>query len=264
MRDYALVNFPDPGPLRSSLASLVDSFAEVIRIVRRVVRLVYFSLLVIIILITTGPFILFTSSGTSNSRRGRACRVFAQILYLLIPALFAWVVAGVLSAAGATVADLCNTVHEYRDHLLGTNVESTDNVLIKSGFDCPEANATELKAQIDNTANSILESTFLRQSTRLILNMSADGLAESAQWSGGEVLQKFNCSATVEFVGRIETVACGSEGWSAIDGIFDLWLSFIVMAVLLNIALFINLFGVQVSRSLFIFGRGDDVVSSKF
>lgn len=163
------------------------------------------------------------------------------------------------SGVGAVGADLCEAIHEYRSVLMGTGTAKGSNPLIDSGFTCPEGvQVSLLKEHIENTATSLVQNELTKDTVQLLLNTSAEQLAEMARWSGEEVVRKLDCSEQISFSGRVEFVVCGAGHQSAIDGVYGLWVGSLGLALSLNAALFFSLFGMQVAGGILIW-EGNDV-----
>lgn len=251
MRDYAVSAYPDVVPLRSSLKSLIESITEVLDIIRKAVTIIYAVVLALLLLLSSAPLLLFTSDALP--KRARCARIFTQIVYLLLPALLAWLLVGVTSVVGAVVSDVCVSIHDYRAVLMSTGNASVNNPLVNSGFVCPDAILpSDLRSQIDDTSAAILQSQLATSTVELMLNTSAKGIIDSADWSADQIIRLLDCSMQIDFSGKLEFVVCGHEGQSAMEGIFDLWIGFLGLAIVLGFSLIITLFGVQVASSMFV------------
>lgn len=247
---FILSRYPDVTPLRTALQDLRDSILNVFNRVRRLVDIVYLVLLItIVILLVAIPLLRLA---TAKSTR-RFISVIAYIACLFIPTLLAWILVGILSAVGATVADICVSLSEYRMVLRNVAVEYAmrNNTFVKSGFTCPDGLTAEaLEQQIGDTALSVLQSDLARSSIQLLLSTPPELIAETAQWTSKQLPRYLDCSAQVNFTGKLEFVACGRDGLSAIDGIWNLWSCFIGLAVCLSIATLASLLGVHIMRFL--------------
>lgn len=245
---FMLERYPNVIPLREALSSVVNNLDEVFSTVRRIVGLVYSVLFAIMLILVSAPPLLRIATAHSSSR---ICSVVAYLLYLFVPSIVSWVLVGVLSAVGATVADVCTSLDVYRKVLRGTVAAPKDNAFVNSGFVCPNGLTGEsLKSQIDNTAKSILQSNLARSTVELLLSTPAEQIAETASWTSDQLPKYLDCDAQIRFSGQLEFVTCGKNGNSAIDGIWNLWVAFIGLAVCLSIAMFASLMGLQVMRVL--------------
>lgn len=246
---YIVERYPVVGPLRSALSTFRQNIIDVLDIIRRALDIVYLVLLVIILLLLSAPPLLHIAS---KNRSSRFCAISFYVIYLFVPALLAWVLVGVVSAVGAIVSDVCVSLSDYRDHLRGISISNTtENAFISSGFVCPGGiTGSELKTQIEDTAKSILQSDLAATTIERILNTSANEIAEAAKWSGKEVPRFVDCSAQVEFAGRLQLIACGRDSRSAVDGIVNMWVAFLGLSICLSIAMFASLTGINVLRAL--------------
>lgn len=247
---FVLSRYPDVSPLRSALQDLRDSLLDVFNSVRRLVGLVYIVLLITIaaLLIAIPALRVVTARSTKPW-----VSVAAYIVCLFVPTLVAWVLVGVLSAVGAVVADVCVSISEYRDVLrnVTSEFELRNNSFVKSGFTCPDGmSAEELEHKIGSTAVSVLQSDLARSTIQLLLSTPPERIAETADWTSKQLPRYLDCSAQVIFTGKLEFVACGRDGLSAIDGIWNLWSCFIGLAICLSIAMLASLLGVHVMRFL--------------
>lgn len=247
---FILSRYPDVAPLRMALQDLRDSILDVFNRVRRLVGIVYLGLLITITLLLVA--IPFLRLATAKSTR-RFVSVIAYVACLFVPTLLAWVLVGVLSAVGAIVADVCVSLSEYREVLRNVTTEDAmkNNTFVKSGFTCPDGMSAEaLEKQIGDTALSVLQSDLARSTIQLLLSTAPEKIAETAEWTSKQLPRYLDCSAQVIFTGKLEFVACGRDGLSAIDGIWNLWSCFIGLATCLSIAMLASLLGVHIMRFL--------------
>lgn len=245
---FMLERYPNAVPLREVLTSIVNNIEDVFKIVRGIVGLVYSVVFTIIIILVSAPPLLRIATARSTPK---VASVIAYLLFLFVPAILAWVLVGVMSAIGATVADICASLDVYRQVLRGTGSSPGDNAFVQSGFVCPDGlTAESLREQIDDTASSILQSELARSTVELLLSTPANQIAEVTTWTSSQLPRYLNCSAQIHFSGQLEYVTCSKNGNSAIDGIYTLWISFIGLAVCLTVAMFVSLLGVQVMRAL--------------
>lgn len=258
MHQYMLQNYPNFLPLRQSLDSLITAIGNVLVVVRRAVTLVYAILLTIILLIASGPLLLFLVDAFTLQNRRRIIRFFAHLCFVLLPIFCCWACVGVTAGVGVTLADVCVMLHDYRAVLLG-NQSTTPNALLQSGFDCPVQSSTDVRERIQQTADSILQSSLAVQTVEMFLNTSAKSVAETALWSGMRVESALNCSMQIEVSGKLESVACSPAGHGAVQGVYELFIGFLGLAICLSIAGVASLFGMQVARSLIVW-RGIRVI----
>ncbi|CAN8073700.1 unnamed protein product [Agarophyton chilense] len=251
MHQYTLQNYPNLNPLRTNLQSLVSAIDHVLRVVRRAVNLVYVVLLIIILLIASAPLLLFLVDAFTLQNRRRIVRFLSHLMFFLLPSFFCWACVGVTAAVGMTVADVCHMMHVYRQALLGAAV-SEPNALLQSGFDCPATSAVGVRERIQLAADSVLQSELASSTVKLLLNTSAETIAETAQWSGSRVEDALNCSMQIEFSGKLEDVVCSPAGHAAIQGVYELFIGFLGLSICLTVAGIASLFGMQVARSLIV------------
>lgn len=253
-KTFILGRYPDVSQLRAALTDVRAEIVTIFTVVRRVVGIVYSIMLAIMLLLVSAPPLLRVATARSVAR---VCAMFAYLLYLCVPSLLAWAVVGVMSGVGATVADVCASLTVYRDSLRGIggaggsgNMGDSSNAFIASGFTCPDGlSADSLKQQIGATAESILQSELARSTVERILSTRAEEIAETAAWTSDQVPRYLNCSALIELSGQMEFIVCGKEGRSAIDGVWNLWVAFIGLALCLSVAMFASLMGVHVMRA---------------
>lgn len=249
MKTFVLDRYPDVSKLRHALIELRTKILSVFKTIRRLVGMVYSVLLAVILILVSALPLLRIATARSVPR---ICSLFAYLLYLFVPSLLAWALVGILSAVGATVSDVCASLTVYRDTLRGiiSVPTASKNAFVASGFTCPEGTSgVELKRQIRDTAGSILQSELARTTVERLLSTPATDIAETANWTSDQLPRYLNCSAQVAFSGQLEFVVCGKEGRSAIDGIWNLWVAFIGLAICLSGALFASLMGLHVMRS---------------
>lgn len=249
---FMLDRYPDVRPLGDALNTLVDNVRDVFDIVRRVVSAVYSVIFIVILMLVSAPPLLRIATGSSAPR---ILSVTAYLLYLFVPAVLAWVLVGVLSAVGAVVADVCTSLHTYRAVLRNdvsiSASSSQSNAFVSSGFVCPDGlSADSFKDQINSAAVSVLQSELAKSTVRLLLNTSAEQVFEVAKWTANELPQYLNCSAQIRFSGQLEFVACSNDGLSAINGVYQLWVAFIGLAVCLSMVVFMSLMGLPIMRAL--------------
>ncbi|KAI0566917.1 hypothetical protein FGB62_5g32 [Gracilaria domingensis] len=251
MHQYTIQNYPNLNPLRTNLLSLVNAIDHVLQVVRRAVTLVYVVLLAIILLIASAPLLLFLVDAFTVQNRRRVLRFLAHLTFFLLPSFFCWACVGVTAAVGITVADVCHMLHDYRHALLGNPV-SEPNALLQSGFDCPATSAVGVRERIQLAADSVLQSELASSTVKLLLNTSAESIAETARWSGNRVEVALNCSMQIQFSGKLESVVCSPAGHGALQGVYDLFIGFLGLSICLTLAGFASLFGMQVARSLIV------------
>lgn len=249
---FMLDRYPDVKPLRKALNVLLDSVRKVFETVEDVIFIVYSVIFVIMLIIISAPPLLRIATMVNIPK---IIAIFSYLLYLLVPSLLSWLLVGLLTSIGATISDICTSLHDYRSFLTSpssiTSSVQSSNAFIKSGFVCPNGlSGDSLKEQIDNTADSILQSDLARSTITLLLSVEAQLIADLARWTANELPPYLNCAAQIRLSGQLEFVACGKEGSSAIDGIWNLWLAFITLATCLSIAVFASLMGIPVMRAL--------------
>ena len=83
----------------------------------------------------------------------------------------------------------------------------------------------------------------------ILLNTNANSIVEVAIWTSNKLPNYWNSSAQIQFSGPLEFIACSSKANSAIDGIWNLWVSFMVLASCLTIAISLSLIGIPVTRA---------------
>ncbi|PXF48735.1 hypothetical protein BWQ96_01587 [Gracilariopsis chorda] len=251
MHQYILQNYPNFNPLRQSLDTLVTAIGNVLVVVRRAVTLVYIILLTVILLIASGPLLLFLVDAFTLQNQRRIIRFFAHLCFIVLPVMFCWACVGVTAGVGVTLADVCVMLHDYRAVLLG-NQSTAPNALLQSGFDCPVQSSTDVRERIQLTAGSILQSSLAVQTVQMLLNTSAESVAETALWSGTRVESALNCSMQIVVSGKLERVACSPAGHGAVQGVYELFVGFLGLAICLSVAGVASLFGMQVARSLIV------------
>ena len=249
---FMLDRYPDVRPLGDALAILVDSVRGVFDVVRRIVSAVYSVIFIVILLLVSAPPLLRIATGSSAPR---ILSVTAYLLYLFVPALLAWLLVGVLSAVGAAVADVCVSLHTYRAVLRGeisaTAASAQSNAFVSSGFVCPDGlSAESFYDQVFGAIESIRESDLANSTLQILLNTSSEQVIGVAVWTANELPQYLNCSAQVRYTGQLEFVACSSDGLSAINGIYHLWVAFIGLSICLSLVVFLSLVGLPVMRAL--------------
>lgn len=251
LQSYARDNYPELGPLRSEVASLAENIKGVLEDVRVAVGVIYAVLLALILILTFAPLLLHTGHWVAMAQRPRPTRAVFFVLYMILVAL-AWLLVGAFSTVGIAVADVCRATHDYRTVLLGGILDvdaMRKNPLISSGFVCPNVlNPERLTKQIDDTTASILQSDLASNTVQLMLNTTAKDVAEASSWSGEEVKRYVDCSALIQFSGAMEFIVCGEEGQSTVEGVYDLWIAFLGLALLFMAGLFISLFGFNMAR----------------
>lgn len=253
---YILSNFPPIAPLRQRLEQLITDVSNVISAIDKAVTIVYASVLALIFLQITGPGILFATDALPIHDRSRACRIVLHITFLFVPVLVSWALVGVTAATGNVVADVCFSLQEYRNVLLGsvTADEAFENAFVRSNVLCSNILRPEdLVSQINSTSDALVQSELVELTVKTLVNESATSIADAARWTGDEVLKFVDCSGLVEFSGSLESVACGRMGWSALEGIFDMWCAFLGLAILLSLAFLVSICGGRVARSLLVF-----------
>lgn len=258
VQDYVLQSYPDLEPLRDALEAVVDDITNVLDIVRKAISLASGVLFAICLLLLLAPVMLFFLDSMPLDKRSRPWRVFVHILVIVFPALLAWAMVGLTSAVGATVSDVCVMLHDYRDVLFG-KINAADiptNALVKGGITCPDAvDPKRLSEQFNGTIESVLQSELAASSINILLQTPASSIAETAEWTRDEILRYVDCSALIEFSGQLEIIACSAEGKSAIRGIFDLFVSFLGLSLILVVAFFLSLLGMRVAWSLLVWPR---------
>ena len=118
------------------------------------------------------------------------------------------------------------------------------NAFIDSGFICPSTDdltAESLQNQINNTAISIQQSKLAMSTVEILLNTNSNSIVEVATWTSNKLPNYLNSCAQIQFSGHLEFIACSSKANSAIDGICNLWVSFMVLASCLTIAISLSL-----------------------
>lgn len=245
---FMLDRYPDVVPLRENLAILTNNILDVFDTLRRAVDIAYAVLLVIIFMLVTAPPLLRIATASAVPR---FCSVVSYSLFLFVPALLAWALVGVMSSAGAVVADVCVSLHDYRDTLRGVASAGNSNAFIASGFTCPSGlSAEELRTQIDDTTSSILQSDLARSTVERLLATPARAVAEAADWTADQLPPYLDCSKQVQFAGQLEFIACGDHRHSTMVAIYALFVAFIGLALALSLSLFASLMGLRVMRAL--------------
>lgn len=257
-KSFVLERYPDVSELRNALNSLREKIIYVFTVVRRIVGIVYSVMLAVILLLVSAPPLLRIATARGIPR---ICSLFAYLLYLMVPTLLAWALVGIMSAVGATVSDVCASLSSYRDTLRGVGAANSNrnrnNAFVASGFTCPEGiSAASLQQQIEDTATSILQSDLARTTVERILSVPAEQIAEAATWTSQQVPRYLNCSAQIEFSGQLEFLVCGKDGRSSIDGVWNLWVAFIGLALCLSGAMFASLMGMHVMRAFDVWSDG--------
>lgn len=251
LQAYSRENYPQLGPLRTQVVELAVNIKGVLEDVRVAVGVVYAVLLALILILTFAPLLLHTGHWVAMADRPRPTRSVFYILYMILVAL-AWLLVGAFSTVGIAVADVCKATHDYRTVLLGGSLSMDamrNNPLISSGFVCPNVLDPErLTKQINDTASSVLQSDLARKTVELLLNTTAQDVADASSWSGDEVKRYVDCSALIEFSGMMEFIICGEEGQSTVEGVYDLWIAFLGLALFFMAGLFISLLGFNMAR----------------
>lgn len=258
VQGYITDVYPDLAPLRQALESILDDIRDVLNISRKAIGLASGVLVAICLLLLLAPVLFFILDAMPLAKRSRPWRVFVHILVIVFPMLLAWAMVGVTSAIGAVVADVCVTFHDYRSVLFGqvSAADLPNNALIDSGSTCPEGiDPTRLSEQFNGTIDSVLQSDFAVQSIDLLLQTPAVRISETAAWTRDEVLRYVDCSKLIEFSGKLEFIACGAQGKTAVEAIYDLFVSFLGMALVLTVSLFVSLIGWRVAWSLLVWPR---------
>lgn len=257
---YVLGSYPDLEPLRDSLETAVDDIGHVLDVVRKAISLASGVLVAICLLLLLAPVMIFFLDAMPLNKRSRPWRVFVHVLVIIFPALLAWAMVGITAAVGATVSDVCVTLHDYRDVLFGKiNAEDIPaNALVKGGITCPDTvDPKRLTEQFNGTIESVLQSDLAVSSIDVLLQIRALSIAETARWSRDEVIRYVDCSALINISGQLEVIACSAEGKSAVQGVFDLFVSFLGLSLILSVALLLSLLGMRVAWSLLVWPRKD-------
>ncbi|CDF36225.1 unnamed protein product [Chondrus crispus] len=258
--EYITSVYPDLGPLTDSIEVLLEDITDVLKATRKAIALASGVLVAICLLLLLAPVLLLLLDSMPLGKRSRPWRVFVHILILIFPPFLAWTMVGITSAVGAVLSDVCVMFNDYRQVLSGTlaAADIPENALINAGATCPTTvDATRVAEQMNGTIESILQSPFATQSVKIILDIAPQKLADTAAWSRDEITAYLNCSRLIEFSGQIEFIACGAEGKSAIEANYDLFVSFLGMALVLSLALFLSLVGLRVTWSLFVWQGGN-------
>lgn len=263
LQDYTMKRIPDVSRLRSALTVLLTNIKKVVEVIEKAVSSTYAGLAVIVLLQLLGPLLLFLSASLSHykSRPSRALQILFHVLFLLVPALLSWVLLGVASAVGAVVADVCTSLHVYRNVLLGEmNATSvTGNAFVDTNLLCPSIiSASGLQEQINATVDSLLQSQLVNSTVLAVLKTSSSDLADAAIWTGEEVTKFVDCSSFIATSGQIELNACGNFERSSIAGIFDLWASFLGLTLCLSVAFIASVSGIRVAGAILLWSQEEE------
>lgn len=258
LRAYALEHYPDFTQLNEAISTRSAQVRNVLRVVSRAVNIVSAGLLAIIISLLAAPALHFLVDALPLTRRYRFCRIMLHVLVSVFPTLLAWSFLGVTSAVGATLSDICMSLHDYRSVLLNEIDPSTVpmNAFVKGDVLCPSnIDPGRIRSQFNSTVAAILQNQFTRTTISKVLGTSAESVAMSAEWSRDKVMGYVDCSALITFSGKVEFIACGQQGKSAIQSVVDLWAAFLGISLALTIAVFLSLWGIRIGWGLLVWPR---------
>eukprot|EP00177_Eucheuma_denticulatum_P001685 GFKZ01003033.1.p1 GENE.GFKZ01003033.1~~GFKZ01003033.1.p1 ORF type:complete len:479 (+),score=52.18 GFKZ01003033.1:485-1921(+) len=256
-RTYILDRFPDFEPLDEAIHLRFDQVTNVLSVTRRAVDIVSAGLLAIVLFMLSAPALHFFVDALPLSKRFRPSRIIFHVLIVLVPTLLAWSFFGVTSAVGATLSDICVSLHDYRAVLLGTLDSSTvpENVFVKGNVLCPGVDATEINEQFSGTMAAVLQNEFARDIIQNVLSTTAESIASTTDWTRDRVGGYTDCTQLIRFSGQLEFIGCGREGKSAVQAVFDLWVAFLGMSIALTVAVFLSLWGVRIGWGLLVWPR---------
>lgn len=258
LRAFILDHYPDVSPLNEAIGTRSAQVKNVLRVTLRAINLVSAGLLAIIISLLSAPALHFLVDALPLTRRYRFFRILFHILVVLFPTILAWSFLGVTSAVGATLSDICVSLHDYRSVLLSELDPTTVpmNAFVKGDVLCPkDMNPTRIRAQFNSTMGALLQNQFARSVIQTVLGTSAESVARTAEWSRDKVMAYVDCSALITFSGKLEFIACGGQGKSAIQSVLDLWVAFLGISIALSIAVLLSLWGIRVGWSLLVWPR---------
>lgn len=247
LQTYALAGFPDIRPLRIELDVLVTEIDDVLNVIQKITNIVYGVILGIIIILALSPPLLLLSD--SLSRRAKRGSRIPHFLFLIV-LLLGWLLIGVAQTSGIIISDVCVALHDYREALI-TQSSPSNNVFLDSGFTCPSPElAGTIETRINDTAEGVTQSELATDTVEIMLEETSQRLQDAARWSGGQARRLVDCSTQIEFSGKLEFIVCGSEGSSAVEGVYDLFTSFLGLVVTLHLAIFVGLFGLEIAGFL--------------
>lgn len=259
LRAFVLDRYPDVTRLNEAISTRSEQVKNVLRVTLRAVNLVSAGLLAIIISLLAAPGLHFLVDAFPLNRRYRFCRIMFHVMVTIFPTLLAWSFLGVTSAVGATLSDICTSLHDYRSVLLDEIDAGTvsSNAFVKGDVLCPaNVNPELIRSQFNSTVDAILQSSLARRSIRTVLGTSAESVARTAAWSRDKVMAYVDCSALITFSGKLEFITCGQQGKSSIQSVLDLWAAFLGVSLALTIAVLLSLWGMRIGWGLLVWPRG--------
>lgn len=248
MRDYSIERIPDVGPLRAALSELLARIESTLKLVGTYADGVYYAMLILLLCQLFTPLLHFLEEIYIAHNFALVWRIMNYLFYIGVPAFTSWILLAVSSTVGLFVSDACEIMHDYRRHILELpGAALAKNPLIESGLVClPNSQAMGIKQRL-NEALVPLDDPLFGDTARVVLNVTSSALKRRAAWSVNSLTQLIECRTLVELSGQLEHILCGKGARSVAQGVVDVWVAFLGLALVLSLAFFAFSLGVRIA-----------------
>lgn len=244
LKQYLPPRFPDLLSFRIEFERLVRRVLDIGNDIDHLVDIVHVVLAVVVVLQLTGPLFLYVAG--RYGRESATIGVLVSTAFLIWPFLVSWVLLSVSASVGIFLADSCELLHEHRAVLLGADPSKyPENILVDSGVLCPSGSAAaSLNEQLDLTVDAVVGNPLAADVASIVFDTKEKDLVETATWIQDYAGSWLNCTRPILLTGQVEQAICGQSGSSGpvgnisaslINGVWLLWLSSLLTALLLSL-----------------------------